>query len=66
MHDKRKVQKKLGKRCPECDGVLELVSKITKDDGVEYSEQYEECDCGYSERLKVSTKRCKDNYNPKY
>lgn len=63
---KRKFQKKLGKKCPECDGTLELVSRITNDNGVEYSEQYVECECGYSEKLKVSTKRCKDNYNPKY
>lgn len=66
MDNKAKFQKKLGKRCPDCDGSLELVSRASVIDGVKYFEEYEECDCGYSEKLRKSNKRYKDNFNPKY
>jgi len=67
MSDKLKKQKRLSKSCPECGGVLESISHIRCDDGVEYSEESIECsDCGYTERMKSSPKRCKDFYNPKW
>jgi uncharacterized protein with PIN domain len=67
MAKKFKKQKRLSKRCPECGGILESVSHVHTDNGVEYSEEYIECsECGYSEKMKLSPKRYKDYYNPKW
>ncbi len=67
MVDHTKKQKRLSQRCPECGGVLESFSKTHDDNGVAYEEQVIECsDCDYTEKVKVSPKRCKDLYNPKW
>lgn len=56
MGDKAKFQKKLGKRCPDCGDILELVTRTNIINGVKYSDEYEECDCGYSEKIKNNKK----------
>lgn len=61
--DKKKYNKKLGKICPECEGLLNLVSRKIKTNGIEYVEQYIECDCGYSEKFKVSNKNNKEEFS---
>jgi Zn ribbon nucleic-acid-binding protein len=67
MSDRIKKQRKLSRSCPECEGELDIISKTHEDDGVDYTEQYVLCsECGYSEKLKVSPKRCKDYQNPKW
>jgi hypothetical protein len=45
----RKVRKILKRKCPECLGALELVTRVRKDaDGISYSEDFEECqECDY-------------------
>jgi uncharacterized protein with PIN domain len=50
--DKKKVLKTLKRKCPYCNGVLELISRVKKDDGVSYSASYEECiDCDYQKKI---------------
>jgi Zn ribbon nucleic-acid-binding protein len=67
MVDRTKKQKTLSKKCPECEGELEIVMKMHQDNGVNYDEQFVTCkDCGYNEKLKTSQKRYKDSYNPKW
>jgi len=50
--NKKKVQKKLSKKCPDCYGDLELVIHTTEYDGVSYCDTYEEClECGYQKKV---------------
>lgn len=50
--NKKKVQKTLKRKCPDCDSRLELIIRIQKDDGVSYSASYEECsECGYQKKI---------------
>jgi C4-type Zn-finger protein len=67
MDNKKKFQRILEKSCPECEGFLSLVSRANvMEDGVEFSEQYIECDeCGYSEKIKISHRK-PDIYNLKW
>ena len=58
---KKKHQKTLGKSCPECDGTLELVSESYIRDGVQYTDQYEECDCGYKKKFKTNKRFREDD-----
>ena len=52
MENKKKVQKKLKGRCPECYGELELIIRIKIRNGITYNELFKECiDCGYSEEM---------------
>jgi C4-type Zn-finger protein len=64
MIDKKKVQKTLNKKCPDCDGQLEIIVCDKNNNGVIYSENYEECsDCGY--RKKVNNRKNKvERYEP--
>lgn len=50
--NKLKLQKKLGKRCPECGVLLEVVlHKFDNNRWVSQSEGFIQCpECGYSER----------------
>ena len=49
--NKLKLQKKLGKRCPECGCLLEVVSNSKNNVGFSQSESLIQCpDCGYNER----------------
>jgi uncharacterized Zn finger protein len=51
--NKKKIQKELNKKCPDCSGNLELVIKIKKDGYISYSTSYEECtECGYQKEIK--------------
>jgi len=51
--NKKKVQKRLQKKCPECFGTLEIIVRVKNDNGVTYSASYEECeDCGYCKEIK--------------
>lgn len=66
--DKKKVNKVLNKRCPDC-GAKELVitTESKNINGVEYSEKFIECNnCGYTEKVRQSPKRCKEIYNPHF
>jgi len=50
--DKKKVQKTLRKRCPDCYGKLELVTHIQKNGGMSFDIVYEECsECGYQKKV---------------
>lgn len=50
--DKKRVRKTLRRKCPDCYGKLELVTRVQKDDGVSYSASYEECsECGYQKKV---------------
>ena len=50
--DKKKIQKTLRRKCPDCSGILELVIRTLKDGGVSYSASYEECsECGYQKKI---------------
>ena len=50
--DKKKIQKTLNKKCPDCYGKLELVIRTQNLGGVSYSISYEECsDCGYQKKI---------------
>lgn len=61
---KKKHQKTLDKRCPECDEPLQIVSETNVRDGIEYTDQYIECDgCGYKEKFKMSNNNFKDNFS---
>lgn len=52
MDNKKKIIKTLRRKCPDCDGLLELVNRIQKDGGVSYSVTYEECeDCDYQKKI---------------
>lgn len=52
MNNKKKVIKPLRRKCPECDGALEIVHRVQKDCGVSYSCNYEECqECDYSKKI---------------
>jgi len=52
MKNKKRVQKKVNRRCPYCDGELELVIRSKQTGGVLYQYQFEECiDCGFSEEI---------------
>ena len=56
--DKKKILKKLGKKCPECEGVLSVVIRTKENDGVEYSEKRIEClDCDYHEKISNKHKK---------
>jgi ribosomal protein S27AE len=57
---KKKFQRKLKKRCPDCESELFLTTHIEEDNGVSYMDSYEECEeCGYIE--KISNKRNRNN-----
>ena len=50
--NKRKFQRALSKRCPECGAKLKMFTHIQIQKGVSYSEEYEECDeCEYLEKI---------------
>jgi ssDNA-binding Zn-finger/Zn-ribbon topoisomerase 1 len=52
MNDKKKIQKILKRKCPDCGEQLELVRRVQKDGGVSYSASYEECvDCDYQKKI---------------
>jgi uncharacterized protein (DUF983 family) len=57
--NKKRHQKNLGKKCPECEeGYLYSIFKTVDHDGAEYGDEYIECeDCGYSK--KISNKKNK-------
>ena len=58
--DKTRFQKKLKKKCPDCEGTLSLTTHIKDDEGVSYTDSYEECEeCGYVEKL--TNKRSRNN-----
>ena len=64
---KSKKQRRLGRRCPDCGGELNIVVVDTFIDGVKYTEQIVECDwCDYYEPYHTSNKRNKNNFNPKW
>jgi hypothetical protein len=65
---KRKMQRRLGRKCPECGGELDFVALNTIKDGVLYSEKIIECqDCDYLEKYHISNKKYKDElFNPKW
>ena len=65
---KKKKQRRLGRKCPECDGNLFFVSIETFQDGVKYSEKIIQCsECGYYENFHVSNKKQKgEPFNPKW
>lgn len=53
----KKHQKKLDKICPECEEPLVVVFRTTVVDGVEYEDQFIECECGYKEKRKITDRR---------
>jgi Zn ribbon nucleic-acid-binding protein len=58
---KKKFHKYLKKKCPECDGLLQIVEYSKEDKGVIYTENYIEClDCGYCEELGDRHRRDKE------
>jgi hypothetical protein len=63
MVSKRKVHKRLNKKCPECGGILFLMEYIREEEnGVSYSENTIECNsCEYFEDL-IDKKTRKNNY----
>jgi uncharacterized protein with PIN domain len=49
----KKKNKRLGKKCPLCEGILEIVTRSENKQGVLYSEKYIEClECDYKEKIK--------------
>jgi len=49
---KKRVQKRIGRPCPECGGVMFIVLKISTHHGVEYSQKFMECsDCDYEKSM---------------
>jgi hypothetical protein len=61
---KKKFQKTLHKVCPECQGALMLITDSVEKNGVEYAEQYIECECGYRKKYKTSNKtNIKDEFS---
>jgi Zn ribbon nucleic-acid-binding protein len=71
MSEKKKFQKRVDTKCPDCDFTdsMEMVNHIEIIDGVEYSESYLECNrCGYTEKMHKSLKKCRDPllYNKKW
>lgn len=60
---KKKFKKSFYKTCPECKDELFLVTDFFEKNGVEYSEQYIECECGYRRKYKVSTKNYKEDFS---
>jgi Zn ribbon nucleic-acid-binding protein len=63
MLEKKKFQKRVDKKCPDCDSInsMELFEHIETIDGVEYTESYLECkECGYSEKQHKSQKKYTD------
>jgi DNA-directed RNA polymerase subunit M/transcription elongation factor TFIIS len=53
--NKFKLQKKLGKCCPECNSLLEVVSIKIEHRGVLQSQSVIKCpDCGYCQKIKKS------------
>jgi uncharacterized protein (DUF983 family) len=54
--------KTLDRRCPECGvGRLAIIEYVFKKDGVEFYEDYEECnECDYSVRIKTKNKNKED------
>jgi uncharacterized protein with PIN domain len=50
MADKKKKQRRLGRRCADCNGELNIILNYEIINGVTYVEQVVECDeCDYSE-----------------
>jgi len=65
--DKTKKRKTLDRPCPECEGMLELVTFSHIDGGASYEESYIRCeDCGYIERKKIPSHKNKEAFNPKW
>jgi Zn ribbon nucleic-acid-binding protein len=55
---KKKLRKKLNKRCPECGGMLELFDYMEDRDGVGRTESWVECvRCDFSDELKNKKNR---------
>jgi len=49
----KKRNKRLGRKCPSCDGVLEIFTYTQNKQGVLYNEKIIECsECDYREKLK--------------
>jgi C4-type Zn-finger protein len=64
MIDKKKVQKTLNKKCPDCEGQLEIIVHDKDDGGITYFENWEECsDCGYRKRVN-NRKNKVERYEP--
>ncbi len=64
----RKSMKKFGRKCPDC-GYGFLMEVVHKENvgGVIYEEKYLECtECQYEQKLRISEKRYKDLFNPKF
>jgi uncharacterized protein with PIN domain len=58
--DKKKIQKKTNKLCPDCGYPIEIVLHSKAINGVIYSDNYEECtECCYQEL--ISNKRNRQN-----
>ena len=65
---KKKILRKLNYKCPDCGAkALVKVERIIKKDGVNYTEPWIEClECEYDEKFRVSEKRNKEVFNPKW
>jgi hypothetical protein len=64
----KKSMKRFGRSCPDCETGY-LVEVIHKENisGVIYEEKYLECtECSYEQKIRISEKRYKDLFNPKF
>jgi RNase P subunit RPR2 len=58
---KKKLEKKLSRPCPDCEGALIKVMRLETDEGVSKEVQWVECEeCGYEEKFHVAKKRSKE------
>jgi uncharacterized protein with PIN domain len=51
--ERKKFQRRLGKKCSQCGGTLQSFSKTTFSGGIQYEESVSECtDCGFVDKNK--------------
>jgi len=60
----KKQNKRLGKKCPLCEGILEAVTYTQNKSGVTYEKKFIEClECDYREEVKSNHNKRSMNEN---